>query len=263
MEKRTVKRGKRKQPPWVPISQLGITVAILVGIEFAVSGGYINKVFLASPTQIADEFIYMVRQNELLPQIAITLQEALLGYALSAVVGIGIGVLFVTFPKLEALLTPFFSAIMAVPKTAVMPLLIVWFGIGFKSKVIMVFLFCMFTVLFNTISGARQTKAEHLKVAHVFKATRAQIVFKVLIPSALPGIFTGLRVTAATAITGVIFAEMTASRGGAGYLLSEAQAVLNTPKLYLVVIIVTLLSVLFVSIVNLAERIVFRNQRTV
>ncbi|WP_202972425.1 ABC transporter permease [Clostridium thermosuccinogenes] len=261
--KKSKRKDKHKQPLWVTISRLGIIAAILVGIELAVSQGYVNKIFLASPSQIADEFTYMLRQNELLPQIMLTLQEALLGYAISAVVGIGIGVLFVTFPKLEALLTPFFSAIMAVPKTAVMPLLIVWFGIGFKSKVIMVFLFCMFTVLFNTVSGAKQTKVEHLKVAHVFKATRAQIVFKVLIPSALPGIFTGLRVTAATAITGVIFAEMTASKGGAGYLLSEAQAVLNTPKLYLVVIILTLLSVLFVSIVNLAERIVFRHQRTI
>ncbi|MGE5614492.1 MAG: ABC transporter permease [Bacillota bacterium] len=262
MEKKT-KRIRRKQPVWVTASQLGIIVAIFAGIEIAVSYGYVNKIFLASPTQIANELVYMLRKNELMPQIILTLQEAIVGYGISAVTGITIGVLFVTFPKLEAIFAPFFSAIMAVPKTAVMPLLIVWFGIGFKSKVIMVFLFCMFTVLFNTVSGAKQTRTEHLKVAQVFKASRTQIVFKVMLPSALPSIFTGLRVTAATAITGVIFAEMTASKGGAGYLLNEAQAVLNTPKLYLVVIIVTLLSVLFVSIVNLVERVMCRNWRTV
>jgi len=258
MAKKT-KKIRHKQPVWVTVSRMGIVAMILAGIEIAVSGGYINKIFLASPSQIADELVYMLQKNELVPQIILTLQEAIVGYGISAVTGIVIGVLFVTFPRLEALFAPFFSAIMAVPKTAVMPLLIVWFGIGFQSKVMMVFLFCMFTVLFNTVSGAKQTKVEHLKVAKVFKATRTQIVFKVMIPSALPGIFAGLRVTAATAITGVIFAEMTASKGGAGYLLSEAQAVLNTPKLYLVVIIVTLLSVLFVSIVNLVERIICRN----
>lgn len=262
MEKKT-KKSKLNQPAWITVSQVAIIVAILASIEIAVSGGYINKVFLASPTQIANELVYMLQQNQLLPQISVTLQEAVLGYVLSAITGITIGVLFVTFPKLETLLTPFFSAIMAVPKTAIMPLLIVWFGIGFKSKVVMVFLFCMFTVLFNTVSGSKQTRLEHLKVARVFKATRTQIVFKVMIPSALPSIFTGLRVTAATAITGVIFAEMTASKGGAGYLLNEAQAVLNTPELYLVVIIATILSVLFVGIVNLAERIICRNWRNV
>lgn len=262
MVKKT-KRNKHNKPVWITISKIGIVVALLAGIEAAVSGGYINRIFLASPSQIVNELKYMLQENTLTPQLVLTLQEAIVGYVLSAVTGISIGVLFVTFPKLEALFSDFFAAVMAVPKTAIMPLLVVWFGIGFKSKVLMVFLFCMFTVLFNTISGAKQTRTEHLKVASVLKATRMQIVFKVMIPSALPSIFTGLRVTAATAITGVIFAEMTASKGGAGYLLNEAQAVLNTPELYLVVIIVTILSVLFVSIVNLVEYIMCRRWRSV
>ena len=262
MEKRENKI-KRKQPLWIRLSQLGIIVVILISAEIAVSGGYINRIFMASPSQIVNELGYMLQHNTLLPNLNITLQEAIVGYGLSAITGIVIGVLFVTFPKLEALLSPFFSAVMAIPKTAIMPLLVVWFGIGFTSKVVMVFLFCMFTVMFNTISGAKQTRVEHLKVARVFKATRTQIVFKVMIPSALPSIFAGLRVTAATAITGVIFAEMTAAKKGVGYLLNEAQAVLNTPELYLVVIIVTLISVLFVSIVNLAEYIMCHNWRKV
>lgn len=262
MEKKT-RKNKTKKPLWITVSQIAIIIAFLLGVEFAVSGGYINKIFLASPTQIADEFIYMLQQNELWTHIILTLQEAIVGYGFSAIAGIAIGVLFVTFPKLEALFTPFFSAVMAVPKTAIMPLLVVWFGIGFQSKVVMVFLFCMFTVLFNTVSGAKQTREEHLKVARVFKATRSQIVFKVMIPSALPSIFTGLRVTAATAITGVIFAEMTAAKGGAGYLLNESQAVLNTPRLYLVIIIVTIISVLFVSLVNLIEHVICHNWRKV
>lgn len=262
MEKKSKKR-RSKQPAWITITQIGIVVALLSLIQFVVSKGYVNRIFLASPTQIVDELIYVLKHNGLLPHLKVTLQEALLGYGISAVTGITLGVLFVTFPKFEAVLSPFFSAIMAVPKTAIMPLLVVWFGIGFRSKVFMVFLFCTFTILFNTVSGAKETRTEHLKVARIFKANRLQTVFKVMIPSALPSIFTGLRVTAATAITGVIFAEMTASKGGAGYLLNEAQAVLNTPKLYLIVIIVTIISVLFVSVVNLVERIMCRNWRNV
>ncbi len=251
-------KHKRKLPLWVVLSRLGIVIGLLTAIEVAVTGGVINKIFLAAPSQIVQELVYMLKQNTLLPQLLVSIEEAFVGYSVSAIFGIGIGVLFVTFPKIEAIFSPFFSAIMAVPKTAIMPLLIVWFGIGFESKVVMVVLFCMFTVLFNTVSGAKQTRAEHLKVSRVFEASRMQTVFKVLLPSALPSIFTGLRVTAATAITGVIFAEMTASKGGAGYLLSEAQAVLNTPELYLVVIIVTVLSVLFVSLVNFMEYLICR-----
>lgn len=258
-----IKKNKKSKSVWVTLTQVGIIILFLVGTEVAVSGGFVNPIFLASPTGIVKEFIYLLQNNGLIPHLVLTLQEALVGYSVSAVVGIVIGVLFVTFPKVEAVFSPFFSAVMAVPKTAIMPLLVVWFGIGFKSKVVMVFLFCMFTILFNTISGAKQTKPEHLKVAKVFQASRTQIVFKVMLPSALPSIFTGLRVTAATAITGVIFAEMTAAKGGAGFLLNEAQAVLNTPKLYLVVIIVTIISVIFVAVVNMVEYIVCRNWRTV
>ncbi|MGI6005285.1 MAG: ABC transporter permease [Christensenellales bacterium] len=256
---KNLKKPKHKQPLWVTLTQIGMIAALLFYIEFAVTRGFVNKIFLAAPTQIVNELFYMLRQNTLLPQLLLTIQQALVGYLISAAAGVTIGVLFVTFPKVEAVFSPFFSAVMAVPKTAIMPLLIVWFGIGFQSKVVMVVLFCMFTVLFNTVSGAKQTRVEHLKVSRVFKATRTQIVFKVMLPSALPSIFTGLRVTAATAITGVIFAEMTASKGGAGYLLNQAQSVLNTPGLYLVVIIVTVLSVLFVGLVNFIEFVVCRN----
>ncbi len=261
MAKKQQKR-KPKQPLWITFTQAAMIAALLLFVEFVVSRGYVNPIFLASPTQITNELLYMLEKNTLLPHLLITLQEAAVGYVIAAVTGISIGVLFVTFPKVEKLFTPFFAALMAIPKTAIMPLLIVWFGIGFQSKVVMVFLFCMFTVLFNTVSGAKQTKAEHLKVAKVFEANHAQIIFKILLPSALPSIFAGLRVTAATAITGVLFAEMVASRGGAGFLLSEAQQVLNTPELFLIIIIVTILSVLFVTFINFIEYIVCHNWRT-
>ncbi len=256
-------KKKSKQPLWITLTQLSIVAALLLLAELVVSEGYVNPIFLASPSQIAYEFFYMIEKNTLLPHLLITLQEAVVGYVIAAVTGVILGVLFVTFPKIEKLFVPFFAAVMAVPKTAIMPLLIVWFGIGFRSKVVMVFLFCMFTVLFNTVAGAKQAKAEHLKIAKVFEASHTQVIFKILLPSALPSIFAGLRVTAATAITGVLFAEMVASRGGAGFLLSEAQQVLNTPELFLVIIIVTIISVLFVALVNFIEYITCHNWRKI
>lgn len=253
-----VKKGKKSKAIGVTITQVAIVVALLVWMEVAVANDWVNRVFMASPSQIVDELIYMLKENTLWPHLSISLQEVVVGYLISVVAGIGLGVLYVSFPLVEKLLDPFVAAAMAVPKTAVMPLLIVWFGIGFKSKVILVFLFCFFNILYNTVTGAKQTRIEHLKLAQVFKASRAQTVFKVLLPSALPSIFNGLRVTAATAITGVVFAEMAAAKNGLGYVLNEAQAVLNTPRLFLVIILVTVLSVLFVALVNLIERLVCR-----
>jgi len=240
----------------IVIAQCIIIILLMVFWEYAVKSKMINRLFLAAPSQIWEEFTYMMRKNLLMVHVYISLQEFAAGYSLSAICGIVIGVLFVLFPKIEEFLSVFFAAFMAIPKSAILPLLIIWFGIGFSSKVVLIFLFCFFNILFNTVTGAKQTRPEHLKVAAVFKANRRQTVFKILIPSALPTIFTGLRITAATAITSVIFAEMTAAKQGLGYLLTEAQQVLNTPRIFLVIIVVTILSVILVSVVNLFEYII-------
>ncbi|MEK4516015.1 ABC transporter permease [Paenibacillus sp. FSL H8-0122] len=257
MALRTKKDTKAKNL-WILCVQIAFVIILLAGMQLAVSNEWVSRVFLASPSQIVQEFVYMLQENTLWPHLSISLQEVAVGYLISAVAGIGLGVLYVSFPLLEKLIDPLMAAIMAIPKTAIMPLLIVWFGIGFKSKVILVILFCFFNILYNTVTGSKQTRTEHLKLAKVFKASRAQTVFKVLLPSALPSIFNGLRVTAATAITGVVFAEMAAAKNGLGFLLNESQAVLNTPRLYLVIIVVTVLSVLFVGLINLIERLVCR-----
>ncbi|MDR1240041.1 MAG: ABC transporter permease [Treponema sp.] len=255
MELRKKARGKTR-PFWVLPAQLALLVLILGGVEIAVSRNYINRIFLASPTQIVDELLYILGENILWEHLSISLQEFFVGYLLAAAAGCAIGVLFVVFPRLEMFLNPYVAAVMAVPKIAIMPLLLIWFGIGFTSKIVLVFLFCVFTILFNTITGAKETPAGFLKVAGIFKATRTQTVFKVLLPAALPGIFAGLRITAGTALTGVLFAEMQVSKKGLGYLLVESQAVLNTPRIFLVIILITILAVLFVGIVNMSERLI-------
>jgi ABC-type nitrate/sulfonate/bicarbonate transport system permease component len=247
-----LKRGKRD--PAIAVAQVLATVGLVAFAEYAVRTKLINKLFLSSPSQIVEEFIYMNQKGQLWGHVLISLQEFALGFALSAAVGIGLGIAFVVFPRLEAFLSVFCAAFMSIPKSAILPLLVIWFGIGFQSKVVLIFLFCVFGILFNTVAGAKQTRPEHLKVARVFKATRMQTVLKFIFPSSLPNVFAGLRVTAATAFAAVIFAEMSAAKNGIGYLLTEAQNVLNTPRLFVVVVIVTVISIALVSIVDLVER---------
>jgi ABC-type nitrate/sulfonate/bicarbonate transport system permease component len=247
-----------RNPEWITAVQILILVLLMAWIQYAVTAGVINKIFLSSPAQIFETFVSMIKTGELWPHVSITLKEVALGYLIAVVLGVSLGILFVIFPIVEKLFSPFMAAIMAIPKTAIMPLLVVWFGIRFKSKVILVIVFCVFNILFNTVTGAKQTQSNYLKVARVFMATRMQTICKVILPSALPGIFNGLRVTAATAITGVLFAEMQASKLGLGFLINGAQSVLNTPLIFLVIIIVTILSVFFVSMINLFEYFICR-----
>lgn len=234
----------------INILQAVTIIALLAYMQIAVDQGKISKVFIASPTMIIKDAIKIIQDGTLLEHLVITLEEVFAGFFLSAVVGIVVALLWTLFPKLEEYMDLFCSAIMAIPKTAILPLLILWFGIGFESKVVLVFLFSVFQILYNTVTGVKQTDAKFLKVAKVFKANRFQTVFQIMIPSSLPSMFNGLKLAAATALTGVIFSEMQSAKGGLGFLLFEAQNLLNSARMFFVIILVTVISVLFVQIIR-------------
>ena len=250
-EEKTKTEKKKKKGGFTVVNALQIATVIflLLYMEIAVDTGRVSKIFLAAPSSIVKEFLKIAENGTLLPHLLITLSEVLTGYLIAAFVGIIFGFLWTLFPKLEEYMSIFCSAIMAIPKVAILPLLILWFGIGFQSKVVLIFLFSVFQVLYNTVTGAKQTKQAYLKVARVFEASRFQTVIKVMIPAALPSMFNGLRLAAATATTGVVFAEMQAAKKGLGFLLSEAQNLLNTPRMFVIIILVPLISVTFVKLI--------------
>lgn len=259
----TKSKAKKKRLNWVTVAQI-VTVVLLLGyMQYAVDSGKVLTIFLASPTSIVEEGWEIIVDGTLWPHLLQTLQEAFAGYFAAVVVGIALGLLWTLFPVTEQYLSVFCSAIMAVPKVAILPLLILWFGIGFQSKAFLVFLFSVFTILYNTVTGAKQCKAEYLKVARVFRANRFQTVFLVIIPAALPSIFNGLRLAAATALTGVLFSEMQSAKAGLGYLLTESQNLLNTPRMFFLIILVTLLSVGIVKLIQLLEYAICHKWRKV
>lgn len=247
------KTKNKKRFTWVNLAQLLTVAALLLWMQWAVDSGRVLTIFVASPTSIVEEGIKIITDGTLWPHLLLTIQEALAGYLSAVVVGIAVGLLWTLFPVSEKYMNVFCSAIMAVPKVAILPLLILWFGIGFQSKAFLVFLFSVFTILYNTVTGAKECKKEYLKVAKVFKANRFQTVFLVIIPAALPSIFNGLKLAAATALTGVLFSEMQSARAGLGYLLTESQNLLNTPRMFFLIILITLLSVGAVKLIDAIE----------
>lgn len=247
------KTKNKKRFTWVNLAQLLTVAALLLWMQWAVDSGRVITIFVASPTSIVEEGIKIITDGTLWPHLLLTIQEALAGYLSAVVVGIAVGLIWTLFPVSEKYMNVFCSAIMAVPKVAILPLLILWFGIGFQSKAFLVFLFSVFTILYNTVTGAKECKKEYLKVAKVFKANRSQTVFLVIIPAALPSIFNGLKLAAATALTGVLFSEMQSARAGLGYLLTESQNLLNTPRMFFLIILITLLSVGAVKLIDAIE----------
>lgn len=244
--------------------QILFLFVLLALAQILIEGGKVNKLYLPAPLDVLAEFRKCLTENILWSNLLLTLQEFGLGYLIAVVLGIGLGVIFAICPGMDAFFTPYFSALMSIPKVSIFPLLTIWIGIGFMQKVVIVTMFTFFYIFFCTKSGAIETPASYLKVAKVFRASRSQLIFKVMLPSAVPSIFTGLRVTAATGVTGVIFAEMQASNAGLGYLLSDAAALYNTPRVFVLIVIVTVLAVVLVAMVDALERLFFKKHcRTV
>ena len=203
MEKKKKTKNK-KRFTWVNLAQLLTVAALLLWMQWAVDSGRVLTIFVASPTSIVEEGIKIITDGTLWPHLLLTIQEALAGYLSAVVVGIAVGLLWTLFPVSEKYMNVFCSAIMAVPKVAILPLLILWFGIGFQSKAFLVFLFSVFTILYN-------------------------------------------------ALTGVLFSEMQSARAGLGYLLTESQNLLNTPRMFFLIILITLLSVGAVKLIDAIE----------
>lgn len=223
-------------------------------IEYLVRAEVIGSLYLSKPTLVVKELVGLFAQGVVFHHLFITLGEFAAGYALSALTGIGIGLFLVLVPRMETFFRPFLSALLAVPKVTIIPLLMLWLGIGLSHKVAIVFLFCFFTIAFNTITGIKQTADNHLKVARVFEATKFQTITKVILPSAAPTIFVSLRVSAATGLVGALFGEMIASKDGLGNLLVQATSTYDTAKAFAIITIVTLVSVLIIALIDLLEK---------
>mgnify|MGYP000180568753 CR=1 FL=1 len=217
-----------------------------------------SEIAFPTPVAVFKEFFYILTHKvgnyyTVVGHVLWSLSRVLVGFSIAAVFGIILGLTMGWFDYVRAVMMPIFNLLRPIAPLAWIPLAILWFGIGFQSKAFLVFLFSVFTILYNTVTGAKECKKEYLKVAKVFKANRSQTVFLVIIPAALPSIFNGLKLAAATALTGVLFSEMQSARAGLGYLLTESQNLLNTPRMFFLIILITLLSVGAVKLIDAIE----------
>lgn len=179
---------------------------------------------LPSPMQVLGAFITKLTKTApdgatLFGHILASLQVALSGYVLGALVGIPLGIAMAWFRRVDMFATPLFDLIRPVPTIAWIPLMILWFGIGLGAKAAIIFVSAFVPCVINAYAGIKQTKQVHLWVAQTFGASRKHMLFTVAIPTALPLIFTGLRISLGTAWMTLCAAEMLASNKGLGYMI--------------------------------------------
>lgn len=209
----------------------------------------VGALILPPPEDVAAAMVGLLSQQFIYEHIWITLYETLLGFALGGAVGISLGVLLGKMRQLERLLSPFLVATQVVPKVAVVPLFILWFGFGPTSKVFMAAVISFFVMMQNTILGVRSIDPGHKDLMHVVQASRWKRIVSLDIPSSLPYVLTGVELGIVFAITGAVVGEYLGGDEGLGALAVIMLASLQTDQLFAVVILMTLLGFLLYIIV--------------
>lgn len=185
----------------------------------------------------------------------ITATEIFVGYAIAIVVGVLTAMLFTWFRLARAALLPLFITISMVPKVALGPLLIVWFGYGVSTNIFFAFLISFFPILITTARGLQEIEPDLLDLVRALKGSRWQIFVKIQLPGALPYIFSAMKVGAILAVAGAIVGEFVASSEGLGYLMIQVQSTLDTAAMFMAVLLLSLLGVALFAIVLLLERL--------
>lgn len=221
MDKKTVKGSCLRIGAWLE-SFLPLVALILIWVG-AEARGDLNTVILPSFQTVLGTFVSGIRNGTLLIALGVSIKRVLLGYLISSLLGISLGILIGLSKHAQRLTGLLIQILRPIPPIAWIPLVILWMGIGENSKVFLIFLGGFFTVLINVIDGIRYTDKKLTEVAAVMETPRIKYITQLVIPAALPSIFTGLKVALGSCWTCVVAAELVASTSGIGYMISNAR----------------------------------------
>jgi NitT/TauT family transport system permease protein len=229
-------------------------LAFLVLWEAVAQLGLVNPLFTSSPSRIAAAGYELFASGTIYGDLAASGLEFFAGYGLAILIGVPLGVLMGWYSRVDAALDPFVSALYATPRIALLPLVLIWFGIGLMSKIAIVFLGAVFPILVNTITGMRTVDADFIKVARSFGSSDRQLFLKVALPSSVPLLLAGLRLGLGHGLIGIVVGEMFGATQGLGYLISVAGARFQTDKVMVGIIIIAAAGLAMTWILRRIER---------
>jgi NitT/TauT family transport system permease protein len=184
-----------------------------------------------------------------------TLFEILAGFALAVIIGVPLGIGLAAFRPFERAFFPLIIALQGIPKVALAPLFVVWFGFGFTPKILLALLIAFFPVVVDTIAGIRSVNPAYLSLGRSMQGTKRSIYMKIVLPHALPQIFAGFKIAMSLAIIGAVVGELMGTNGGLGYILLSATGQLQMDRAFVVILWLGLISVPLVQSVSWLERL--------
>ena len=231
-----------------------LPVSLLILWEWAGRSGYLNPLLLPTPSLIWNEFIYLLQQQHLLGHLQVSVLRALAGLAIGGSLELILGLIVGFSYKSQRALDPTIQMIRMLPHLAIAPLFILWFGFGETSKLLLIAKGAFFPLYINTFLGIRSADSKLFEVARVLQFSKKQLVLKLIIPSALPHILLGLRLSVGVSWLGLVVAEMMGSTQGIGFLINDARSMSIITTVFVGIIIFALLGKMSDSLVLALEK---------
>lgn len=238
-----------------------LPLGLLIIWEFAGRRAYLNPLLLPMPSDIFREFIYLLKHGDLLGHLQISTWRSLSGFVMGGGVGLLAGIIVGFSYQSEKLLNPSIQLLRMLPHLAIAPLFILWFGFGETSKLLLIAKGSFFPLYVNTFLGIRSIDRKLFEVAKVLHFNRWNLITKLIIPSALPNIFLGIRLSLGIAWVGLVVAEMMGSTSGIGFLINDARAMAMISTVFVGIIIFAVLGKVSDSLILFIERKCLRWQQ--
>jgi NitT/TauT family transport system permease protein len=237
----------------VLVARLVVVAVILAVWQAVVTIGLVDAFWISSPVLVVEELWNQLASGAWFGDVAITVFEALIAFVISSALGIVAGLLLARSPFWDDVLAPLVLALNSLPRVALAPLIILWFGIGITAKVVTAFTLVFFILLVNTLGGAKNVDNDILTIARLMGASKRDILWKVTLPSALPWIFAGLNLGLTYSLLGVIVAEILASNHGLGFVIQSSAATFNTAGVFAGLITLAVVAWVFSAFMRLVE----------
>ena len=230
------------------------TSVTLFFVAWEYFGRRMNPVFMVPPSAVFAAAVDLIRDGTLLIAMKQSFLPFAVGLAITIVGGIAIGIIMAQWPVVEYALDPFVNAFYAIPRIALVPLIILWVGLEFAGKVTILVSVAIFPVIVNTYAGIKDVRGSMLEIGRAYGATPTQVFFKIVLPAAVPFIMAGIRLSVGLAIIGIVVGEFFTAISGLGGMIVEFSNSFATAKLFVPVIVIALVGVLLTEFVVLLER---------
>ncbi len=254
----------RSRKRLITLLRFTIISLFFVGWELGSRTGRLDTFFFSSPVEIGLDLYGLISTGKLFPHLSMTMQEVFIGLILGTSCGVVVGVVLGRNEFLARTLDPVIMGLYAVPKIAIAPLFILWFGLGILGKIVFVWLVVFFLIFFNTYAGIRAVDQELVDAAKAMGATAWQILWKISVPSCIPWIMVGLRASLGASLIAAIVGEFVASDTGLGHLIMEGLTLFMTQRVLAVVLVLSLIVILMDLALRYLERrfIAWKNPRS-